>query len=349
MRRSSEEGFTLLELVFAMVLLSIGIAALIGVLATSFRSTAVDIHRTDATAIAGQGLTELEAAPVTGPLPSITRNAQTYTLAGTVTPATASNGSVSAYPTVAVTVSWRDAAGAHSLTRSTAFFTTPPTTAAASACTALGPVAPVVSAPTGDPSVDVSWQEPTGGPVSYWEVQISPDGSTWTTPIADEPPLVPGATHQLEIGGLSPNAAWHVQVVATNSCGGVQTFPATSPTTPSVSSTDCLVGSMTLGPADAERISTGAAAGYLTSDVVVILATSGSCPIALFVRADTGQGPASGLLVPHGSNAYVGTLSGLTQAWTLGVHEVDAYNPPDVTNAIGTAELCVEEQGAATC
>src|SRR5579864_3710517 len=108
MTRGDEEGFTLLELVFAMVILSIGIAALIGVLATAFRSTTIDIHRTDATAIAGQGLTELAANPTLTTLPSVTRNGQTYTLRGNVTTVTASDG-VGSYPELAVTVAWADA------------------------------------------------------------------------------------------------------------------------------------------------------------------------------------------------------------------------------------------------
>src|SRR5579871_2830412 len=136
MSRGDDEGFTLIELVFAMVLLSIGAAALIGTLSTAFRSSAVDIHRTDATAIASEGLAELAAAPANGPLPTVVRNGVTYTLTGAVTPATASNGDANAYPVESVTVSWTDAAGAHSLTRSTARYASPPTST--SGCTSLG-------------------------------------------------------------------------------------------------------------------------------------------------------------------------------------------------------------------
>jgi prepilin-type N-terminal cleavage/methylation domain-containing protein len=346
MTSPDEHGFTLLELVFAMVLLSIGIAALLGVLATSFRSTAVDIHRTDATAIAGQGLAELEAAPVTGPLPSVNRNGQTYTVAGTVTPVAASNGAADAYLTAAVTVRWTDAAGPHSVVQSTAFFTPPPTTAAASTCTALGAVAPVVATQPGDPSLDVSWAEPPGGPVARWEVQLSLDGSTWTTAVADEPPLAPGATHQLEIGGLAPSAAYQVQVVATTVCGGTDPFLAAAPTTASVASTDCLVGSMTFGPAIGERVTSGAAAGTLTSNVAIVVTTPGSCASGLLAFVDTGDGIVTAGLAQSGTNSYVGTLPGLTQVWGLGVHAVTIY---EGATAAGSGALCVEEQGAGTC
>jgi prepilin-type N-terminal cleavage/methylation domain-containing protein len=347
MTHGDEDGFTLLELVFAMVLLSIGVAALIGVLATSFRTTAVDVHRTDAVAIAAQGLAELEAAPVTGPLPSVTRNGQSFTLTGTANNATASNGTANAYPAVAVTVAWTDAAGSHSLTQSTATFTSPPTTGGT--CTPLGPVNLVASAPPGDPSVDVSWQEPTGGPVTRWQVQISPDGTTWTTPIADEQPVAVGLTHQLEIGGLAPKAPYQVHVVATTACGVLPPFAATAGSTPSVASSACAVGSMTLGPATADRITTGAAAGMLTTDITVVVTTPGACASALLVTADTGQGLVTTVLTPTGSYSYVGTLPGVTQQWNLGVHNVEV-RPGGVPPAVATGVLCVEQQGAvATC
>jgi prepilin-type N-terminal cleavage/methylation domain-containing protein len=347
MTHRGEDGFTLLELVIAMVLLSIGIAALIGVLATSFRSTAVDIHRTDATAIAGQGLAELEGAPVSGPLPPVTRNGQTYNLAGKVTPATASNGAPDAYLTAAVTVRWTDASGAHSLTQSTSFFTPPPTTSAPSACTPLGPVVAVAGEWPGEPSLDVSWQEPTGGPVAFWQVQISPNGGTWTTPVSDEQPLAAGATHQVHIGGLEQDQKYKVQVVATTVCGATQSFSDTSPRTPSVASSACSVGSMTFGPADAQRVTSGPSAGTLTSDITVVVTTPGTCdPLGMQVYVDTGHGSYLLPLSPTGAYSYVGTLPGVTQMWDLGVHQVYVY--AGVTPA-GSGVLCVEEQGSATC
>jgi prepilin-type N-terminal cleavage/methylation domain-containing protein len=351
MTRRGEEGFTLLELVFAMVLLSIGIAALIGVLATSFRSVAVDVHRTDATAIASQGLAELAADPTSGALPPVTRNGQTYTLTGTAAQETASDG-VGTYPEVSVTVAWTDAAGPHTLTRSTARYSSPPTTA--TGCSALGPVNPVENAPGGDPSIDVSWQEPVGGGpagVTRWEVQVSPDGSTWTTAIADEPPLPVGSTHQLELGGLAGTTAYQVQVVAVPACGGTpQTFAASGATTPPPASSGCAPGSMTLGPAVADRVSSGAAAGMLTSDVTVVVTSPGACAAGLSVSADTGEGVVTATLSAVGTYSYTGTLPGLAQGWSLGVHDVQAFaGATPVGTPVATGVLCVEAEGAGTC
>jgi len=347
MRRGEEAGFTLLELVFALVLLSIGVAALVGVLTTAFRSTAVGIHRTDATAIAAQGLAELAAAPVTGALPPVTRNGIAYALTGTVVQATAGNGDAGAYPALSVKVTWTDAAGPHSLTQSTARFVSPATT---QATCSVGSVTPNVNAPpTGDPALDVSWQDP-GGPVARWQVQVSADGgNTWTTPIDHEPPLTPPAVHQLEIGGLAASTAYQVQVVAVTTCGTSELFPQppqppVSATTPGPSS-GC--GSMTLGPSTAERVKTGASAGMLTSDITVVVTANGSCSTGVAVQADTGEGPVTVPLFPAGASTYVATLPGLSQMWGLGLHPVQVLGTGQPAPPTGV--LCVEPEGAGTC
>jgi prepilin-type N-terminal cleavage/methylation domain-containing protein len=346
MRERDEAGFTLLELVFALVLLSIGVAALVGVLTTAFRSTGVDLHRTDATAIASQGLTELAAAPQTGPMGTVPRNNITYTLSGEVTHPTAGNGDPNAYPELSVTVKWTDEGGQHSLTQSTARFTSPPTTA--TTC-AVEPVTPIVSTVSGDPSLDVSWQDP-GGPVARWQVQVSPDhGATWTTVIDDEPPLTsPPLTHQLEIGGLAANTTYQVQVVAVTTCGALEAFPpAASPVSATTSGPLSGCGSVTLGPSTAERFTNGASAGMLTTDVTVVVTATGSCSTGVAVQADTGLGPVTVPLLPAGPSTYIATLPGLAQPWGLGVHQVQVLGTSQP--APPTALLCVEPEGAGTC
>jgi prepilin-type N-terminal cleavage/methylation domain-containing protein len=345
MSDGDEAGFTLLELVFALVLLSIGVAALVGVLTTAFRSTGVDLHRTDATAIAAQGLAQLAAAPQNGPMGTVPRNNITYTLSGEVAHPTAGNGDANAYPELSVTVKWTDAAGPHSLTQSTARYTSPPTTAAT--CT-VEPVTPVVNAPaTGDPSLDVSWQDP-GGPVARWQVQVSSDGgTTWTTVIDHEPPLsTPPAIHQLEIGGLAASTVYQVRVVAVTTCATSDVFPAPGPATTSGPLSGC--GSMTLGPSTAERFTQGASAGMLTSDISVVVTATGSCSAGVAVQADTGLGPVTVPLLPTGQpSTYVATLPGLTQQWGLGVHEVQVLGTTQPAPPTGV--LCVEPEGVGTC
>lgn len=362
--RGREAGFTLLELVIAMLVISIAVAGLFGVLGTAFKSTAIDIHRTDATSIAAQALSQLEVSPdpVSGSLPSVTRNNATFAVSTQVTPATASNGDAHAYPALAVSVSWSDQGGSHTVTQSSARYPAPTPTSTPPVC--VPPtlaLPPVYNAPSsGDPSLDVSWVEPTiGAAVTQWQVQVSPDGSTWTTAVADEAPLPPGATHQVEIGGLAATDSYAVQVVAISACGDPVTFSAVlavggSAATPASADSACTPGSFTLGPAVVTRSAAGG--GVLTGDITVIVTTPVVCPSGFSVGT-TSTTESGGTVVDTvltreagGSYSYFGTLPGSPAEWDAGVHAVNLYAGPTASGTvIATAELCVEEQGQSSC
>ena len=344
---SAEDGFTLLELVVAMLLISIAVAALIGVFGTSLASTAVDIHRTDATAIAAQALAELEAGSFLSPT-TVTRAQQQYTVTGTVVPTTATDGATAAYPTYAVTVAWRDRAGAHSVAQSTAVY--PASTTTTTPCVTLTVTPTATSPATGDPAIDVTWSEPAASGVTQWQVQLSTGGGTWTAAADDAPD--PGQLHQVELGGLAPGQAYQAQVVAVTGCGP-QTFGPTAPvTTPTVSSTGCTVGSVTIGPSVTARDPTYQTLG----DVSVVVTTTGSCPIGLWagvLTTNDPSGPAvTSALSQSAPGAYTGTLSDPIQPWDLGIHTVEIFNGAPVTplpaSPTATAVLCVTS-GASTC
>ena len=359
-----EAGFTLLELVIAMLVISIAVAGLFGVLGTAFKSTAIDVHRTDATSIAAQALSQLEVSPdpASGPLPSVTRNNETYQVATRVAPAQASNGTADAYPALSVSVAWTDQGGSHTVTQSSARYPAPTPTSAPPVC--VPPTlasAPLYNSPTsGDPSLDVSWLEPTvGAPVTQWRVQVSPDGTTWTTAIADEAPLPPGATHQVEIGGLAATDTYAVQVVAVSACADPVTFPAVPagagpPATPTSPDSACTPGSFTLGPAVATRSASGG--GVLTGDITVVVTTPVVCASGFSVST-TSTTESGGTVVDTvltreagGSYSYFGTLPGSPAEWDAGVHAVNLYAGPTASGTvIATAELCVEEQGQSSC
>jgi len=359
-----EAGFTLLELVIAMLVISIAVAGLFGVLGTAFKSTAIDVHRTDATSIAAQALSQLEVSPdpASGPLPSVTRNNETYQVATRVAPAQASNGTADAYPALSVSVAWTDQGGSHTVTQSSARYPAPTPTSTPPVC--VPPtlaLPPVYNAPSsGDPSLDVSWVEPTiGAAVTQWQVQVSPDGTVWTTAIADEAPLPPGATHQVEIGGLAATDSYAVQVVAISACGDPVTFSAVlavggSAATPASADSACTPGSFTLGPAVATRSASGG--GVLTGDITVVVTTPVVCASGFSVST-TSTTESGGTVVDTvltreagGSYSYFGTLPGSPAEWDAGVHAVNLYAGPTASGTvIATAELCVEEQGQSSC
>ncbi len=360
--RNGEAGFTLLELVIALLVMSIGVAGLFGVLATAFKSTSIDIHRTDATVIAAHALAQLQVAadPVSGPLPGVTRNGQTYAVNAEVQLAAASNGDTNAYAELIVNVTWSDQGGTHTVTQSTSRYPTPPTSVATVCAAPTLAAAPIYNyPPSGDPSLDVSWVEPTGGTaVTQWQVQISPDGATWTTAIADEPPLPPNATHQVEIGGLAPGVAYVAQVVAESACAAPATFAATPAAgipaaTAGSSASTCTAGSFTLGPPTVTRSPTGPPPGILSQDVTVVVTSPVDCPGGFTITTVSTAGDVVQAQLGHGSagpTSYVGTLPGGTEVWDLGPHLVALYAGPVASGpVIGTAVLCVEQQGASTC
>jgi prepilin-type N-terminal cleavage/methylation domain-containing protein len=362
-----EEGFTLLELVIAMLVLSVAIGGLFGVFTTAFRSTAIDVHRTDATAIATKAMAQLEVSPnpVSGPLPGVTRNSETYAVSGVVAGAQASNGDPNAYTALAVIVTWTDQGGAHTLRQSSARYPSPTSTTTAVGCPPVLASPPIFNSPTsGDPSLDVSWLEPTGGPpVIQWQVQVSPDGPTgpWTTAIADEPPLPPGAVHQVEIGGLAATDAYAVQVVALSGCTLPQAFPAspgTTPATPGPTGSGCTPGSFTLGPPVVTRSPTGPPPGALTTDITVVVTTPSHCPSGFWVGAQAAAaGPPVTVALTRtsvGKYSYAGTLAGMSEVWDLGLHQVELFTGlpsvgPLPTDPIATAVICVEQEGASSC
>jgi prepilin-type N-terminal cleavage/methylation domain-containing protein len=349
-----ESGFTLLELTIAMVIMSIAVAGLVGVLGTAFKSTAIDIHRTDATAIAAQGLAELESAPLSGPLPSVTRNAQTFTVTGTVGRATASNGDGNAYTALAVTVVWSDQGGLHTVTQSTARFPGA-TTSTSVPCPSFASVPVTVTAPaTGGASVDVSWAEPAGGGVSSWQVQLRPQGSAPFTTAAVEAPLAPGAGHWVEVGGLAPTTKYFAQLYAVTRCGDLGPFGG-GPTAKTSGAADatCVPGSVTLDSPVATRSSVG---GALTADVTVTVTAPAPCVLWAAAQATDGTVITTPLTADSKDTSFSGVLGGTTSTWDLGVHQVlvllsspDPLAPWPPSGAVGTAVLCVQQQSSPSC
>ncbi len=115
-----EDGFTLIELVVAMMVMSLAVAALFGVLDVAFKTSSIDGHRQDAIALADQQLSVLRATPYADlATSSFTQQvgARTYTVSTTVTP-------LNGYKQATVAVTWTDAAGNPSFQETTNFYST---------------------------------------------------------------------------------------------------------------------------------------------------------------------------------------------------------------------------------
>jgi len=112
-RRARQAGFTLVEVLVAATLASIGLLGLTALHANALRTTAVGRNTNVATSLAAQGIEDLRRLPAASvasvSAQSITVAGRTYTRSATV-----SNAPVGTGKQVAVTVGWSDEFGAHS-------------------------------------------------------------------------------------------------------------------------------------------------------------------------------------------------------------------------------------------
>ena len=357
-----EEGFTLLELVIALGIITFAIGGLLSVFGAALRTTAVDVHRTDAVALATRELASLRALaapPAASPTSHpATVNGQTYSITDTVGWQRSSGGVDRAYGSVSVLVAWTDQAGSQTVEQDSAV---PPPSGPAPGpgdCTA-GPaaVSPVVTAAPGPPGgLDVSWNEPAGPPaVARWEIDTSPDGVTWTAAVWSEPPLPPGALHQVELGGLAPASPLTVRIGAFGACPPSWVQAPTGVAPGGAPGASCTVGSTSLGAPIATRPAGAGIPGALSGDVTVAVSSEGPCPGGLWAGVGTSAGGVSRVgLAPEGAALYTGRLVGTDQPWDLGRHlvEIFAGSPapgPLPSTPLAVAVLCVEPSGTASC
>lgn len=358
-----EAGFTLLELVIALAILAVAVGGLVSVLGAALRTTAVDVHRTDAVALATAEMAVLRHLPAaTAPPPadhSTAVNGQMYAVADTVAWQRSSGGVDRAYRSARVTVSWTDQGGPHVITQDSALTGPSPTGAGtAGPCApppaATGPAATPVGA--GLSALQVSWTEPdASGAPDHWEVDTSPDATAWTASVAGEQPLAPGAIHVIELDGVAPASVYFVRVGAVAGCGATSwSVLATASTgAPGVG---CALGAAGVGPPVVARSASGTVPGALAGDIEVTIASLGPCPTGLWAGVSTsGDAVTAVALQRVGTGPYHGSLAGTTQPWDLGRHLVKIFPGSPSAGALptapplGVALLCVEPAGAVTC
>mgnify|MGYP001389608413 CR=1 FL=1 len=327
-RRAAEDGFTLLELVIALLVLSVAIGGLVGVLDLAFKTTAVDIHRVDATALATRELDRLRGGtpPASGPATAVLGN-QSFSVTDDESPTSSGGGIAATYDALAVVVAWTDAAGPHRVEMDSATATPDPPPTTVVGCPAPSVTAPptVGSRSSGDAAVDVSWTEPPVSssivPILRWAVEVSADGTTWTVGAPDEPALAVGTTHVLELGGLAPGDTYAARLLAYGACGAPGTSAAAvagSPTA-AVAGGPCTLGSVSLDTPVAPRAVSPAVPGSLAHDVTVVATTAGGCPAGLWAGVATSGTATVAIPLSAGPAGWFGgSIPGTTEAWDLG-------------------------------
>jgi len=365
-----ERGFTLIELVVAMSILAVAVGGLISAFGSALRTTAIDIHRTDAIALADGELARLRAQPydslASGSSMPPPIKGQAYQITDTVGAATASDHTAGAYRSVRVAVAWADQAGPHTVVQDGAVYPGgfgPDGGALGSTTTTTGPCKPPASGPAptvdvpppappapGPPSVQVSWVEPAPGPTTAaavrWQVATSSDGTTWTTAAVTDGPLPAGATHRVEVGGLAPNTAYQAMVIAVGPCGdSVPSPPGPPGPLTAAGGSGCTA---VINTPVAPRVGAGADPAALAGTVTVTMTQNASCsnPLTATVVPSIGN-PLVVPLLPAGSATASALLSSPPQPWDLGRHTVligDGGPSP-----LAIVDLCVVNAGVSSC
>lgn len=360
--RAREEGFTLLELVIALAILSVAIGGLVSVLGATLRTTAVDVHRTDAVALATKEMVLLRtvAAGAAAPVDHTTTiNGESYTVSDTVAWRRSSNGIDRAYRAVGVVVSWTDQGGAHRLAQDGAVGNlSAPAGLPADPCSPpeAGVAPAAVPVEGASPGLRVTWNEPDSAVVvDHWEIDTSSDGTSWVAATSAEQPLGAGATHSVEIDGLAPATAYVVRIGGVASCAATAWAPVTA-TTPGHPNGACVLGSVAVGPPTAARAGGGDLPGALAAGVDVTVSSLGACPRGLWAGVMTSAGSVASVALPAaGSGIYRGDLPGSTHSWDLGRHLVEIFSgtpsagPLPVSAPLAVAVVCVEPAGVASC
>jgi prepilin-type N-terminal cleavage/methylation domain-containing protein len=356
-----QEGFTLLELVVALGIVSIAIAGLLSVFGSTLSTTAVDLHRVDAAALATAEMSLLHGAPYGATSPtshSVTREGQTYTIADQTGWATSSGGQSQAYQSLVVIVSWVDRGGSHGLRQDGARYERDPAPSPPPAGCAVpaGAVAAVAATPVAPAdAIDVGWTEPNGAtPATAWQLEVSPDGVAWTSQLRAEPAMAAGTAHAVELGGLAPGASYQVRITATAPCGeGPAAVVGAAASGRSNGS--CSLGALTLDHPVAARGSGGSTPGALSADVAVSVTSTGPCPGGLWVGAAPTAGTTTTAALTSSTPGVYGTILPATgQAWDLGRHLVEVFSGSPVAGPLpptrlGSVVLCVETAGSGTC
>ena len=106
MRRLTDEGFTLIELMITLVVLSLGLLALAGLQVSAIKANAVSKRMTVATAVADATIEQLKDTPyanvISEAATAVTAGAMTFTRQVTVT----ANSPTANTKTIQVVVSW---------------------------------------------------------------------------------------------------------------------------------------------------------------------------------------------------------------------------------------------------
>lgn len=352
-----EAGFTMVELMVALTVMTIGVLGAVGVFNSAFSVAAQASIRSRAVAVATRHIEAVRAIPYDKLVVSPTVKTDTQSVGGaTFTVLTAitsadAQGVPSAYKQATVTVTWSDLGGTHAVDQATIIYPggRGPHASATSTTTSTAPAGPppaptpfTAAAPPPETdattAVDLTWGMTSTTDVSGFSVRYVTGG---TTVVVTE--SLPATSRTLRVTGLSAGTAYSFQISAKSIAGTSSPWSSTgSITTATATAGECAIGTPSIDP---PRVAKGTGGQGLTENPVFSVNTSGSCvDLSVVYRpSKTGADVTRTLLGSSGLRTRQLDESGF--AWDPGTHFVDLFDGSGTKRA--TVKLTVCEKSKA--
>lgn len=351
-RGRDERAMTIVELLVALTVLAVGIAAVTTTLLATLRVAGTSSNRTRGVALAARELEALRALPfdrlraapdgavALGPDP-VVESGVTFTVSRSVI----DTGNPATTRRVGVVVRWHDESGDHTVAQETVIasptgFTTT-TSTPGTAATATGLRADV-NADVPDREIDLTWSF-TGVAPDYWEVQHSLSSSFSPTYI--DTASQPGALTTYRKTGLSSGTTYWFRVRPAGASDASWSVPAAASTAADLSGV-CAVRSVGVKPGAVRRTN----GNTLSDDIAVEVNASEACTsFRLRFRPLTNKAPiVVELTRPAGGSSWTATIGRANYQWDAGDHDLEVL-AAGVADVVATMSLDVCRQQARAC
>lgn len=359
--RSDEWGFTMIELMVSLTVLTIGVVGAIGVFNSSFSVAGQASIRSRAVSLATREIEAFRAIPYDRVVFTLAADSATesfggitFTIQKAVTPADESTVT-NAYKQATVSVSWTDHGGTHAVDQTTIVYPgglgphpdVPATTSATISVGVPFPPNPLTAAPPANTSdaetaVDLAWLVSDATNVSSFVLRYTTGGSVVV--VTD---TLPAVSRALRVTGLSAATAYTFQIASKSSTGALsgwvssQSIITTAPPT-----AECTIGTPAIDPAQVARKSANEG-GTLVVNPVFSVNTSGTCAGLRIEYQPSKHAAVVSRPLDGTSGLRTKSLEDAPVKWDGGSHFVDLYDGAGVKRA--TVKLLVCESAAKAC
>jgi type IV pilus assembly protein PilV len=358
-----DAGFSLVEVLVASTVLTVGILGAVEVMKSSFAVASRTTERARATAVAVEHLEATRATPFdqlavpTDPSAPPTQTTESvggsdFTIKRTLS-WKADGANSQAYKQVAVWVEWKDTAGTHEVHQESYVYpagssATVTTLAGGGGVLPAGPTTLLATVPSGvDGGIDLTWTPPVVNPPGApkrvrWVVQKSTDH--FASRIWDVTRTEPPDSTSIRVPGLAAGTSYDFRVAAVGADGSMSAWSpvATATTAASLVIDPCRYRSLSVTPPALPRIVHGVAS-RLGSTPTVTVEASGSCAGLSMRYQSPYDGTITVPLVKNG-NVWTGDVQNtLTSRWEVGQTTIDLYDATTLKQ--GSLTLTVCEQG----